>query len=377
MEVKFKILLYSHYFYPSVGGIETVSLALAEGFLRNNIECKIITKTPTEGERIFPFEIVRCPGFKRQIELIKWADVVLFNGVSLALQPWIIFYKKPFVWVHAGYQVSCIDGLGWVDGAKAPLKPFSSLLYHMRLKGLGSTIKDGGKLYLKRFVAKYLVSKNIAITDWIKNVQPLPRQVRIYNPFPVKQFQASSNAVAEYDFMFLGRIVSEKGVGTLLKSFALVHQNNPDLKLLIIGDGGWRDKMELLTAELNIDKSVTYVGNKSGMELVNWVSKGKIAIIPSEWFEPMGGVVIELMAAGKNIIVSEYGGLNECLGDAGLNFPNGNHESLALQMIKLITDEDLMRLQRERAIKRIELFNPEIFILEYIDLLKSLAYNPG
>ncbi|MHB8208748.1 glycosyltransferase family 4 protein [Mucilaginibacter sp.] len=370
-----KVLLNSHFFYPSLGGLENVSLTLAEGFVTNGIECKVITVTLDDGTKEFSFDVIRNPNKKQKIELVKWADVILFNGASMALQPWVLLYRKPFVWVHQGYQVSCIDGLGWVDGNSAPIGVYKSIIYHIKLRGLKAGITDGAKLILRGFIAKNLVTKNIAITTWVQNLQPLPNQVQIYNPFPLDQFLSDFEykSEPEYDFVYLGRIVSEKGVSTLLKAVALlIHQQGIDASLLLIGDGKWRGKMETLATDLKISDFVTFAGKKSGPQLVESVSKGKIAVIPSEWYEPMGGVALELMAAGKNLIASEYGGLKECVGDAGLTFKNGDSVELAECMSKLLNDEALQEEQKVIGKERVKQFHPSIFVAQYITLLKSI-----
>jgi glycosyltransferase involved in cell wall biosynthesis len=369
-----KVLLYSHFFYPALGGLENVSLTLAEGFVERGIECKVVTITADDDTKKFPFEVIRNPDRKLKINLVKWADVLLFNGASMALQPWVLLYKKPFIWVHQGYQVSCIDGLGWVDGNAAPIGVYQSIIYHVKLNGFKKGITGGFKLILRRFIAKNLASKNIAITTWVQNLQPLPRQVQIYNPFPLDQFLSKSEINAEYDFLYLGRIVSEKGVSTLLKAFAiLIHERGIKTNLCLIGDGKWRLKMEDLAQDLNIQSSVTFVGKKFGPQLVDAVAKGKIAVIPSEWYEPMGGVALEMMAAGKNIVVAEFGGLKECVGDAGLTFKNGNEQGLADCMNTLLMDKHLQELQKAIGKERVKLFHPSVFVEQYIDVLKSVT----
>lgn len=366
-----KVLIYSHFFYPSIGGAETVSLALAEGFQNRGIQCKVITTTADEGNQRFYFDIIRNPKIKHQSELIKWADIVLFNGASLALQPWVIFHRKPFVWIHIGYQVSNLDGLGWVDGIKAPLSPLASLKFHIKHTGVVWALKEGFKLFIRRFVAKYLVTKNIAITKWMSKIQPLPRQIQIYNPFPLDQFQSVDNQLTEYDFVYLGRLVSEKGVATLLYAFAQVLRQQKT-NLIIIGDGFWKQKLEELAETLDIKDFVFFAGKKSGTDLLNSISKAKIAVVPSEWYEPMGGVALEMMAAGKNVIVSEFGGLKECVEDAGLIFENGNSQELANCMIQLLNSPYLQDEQLIKAKDRVKLFSPEILIEKYISLLENL-----
>lgn len=369
-----KVLLYSHVFHPSVGGVETVSRALVEGFVARGVDCKVVTQTATQEVEVFPFEVIRQPSSRRVRELLRWADVVLFNGATMALQPWVLLYRKPFVWVHVGYQASCIDGAGWVDGKPAPLSPFASILFHARRSGYARGMKEGLKLLLRRAIAKFGVTRNVAITEWMNQALPLPRQVQIYNPFPIERFRAADREGAEYEFFYMGRLVQEKGVDVLVRAFAKLHQRHPGRpRLLLIGDGSARAQVERLVAELGIASSVRFVGAQSGEGLVDWVAKGMIGVIPSVWYEPMGGVAVELLAAGKSLIVSAQGGLAECVGDAGLTFPNGDDEALAAQMQRVLDDPALRATQAAKARERAGSFVPGRFVGQYIELLQGIA----
>ena len=372
-----KILLYSHAFPPSLGGVQSVSLALANGFFANGLECKVVTRSPSTASdtTTFPFDVFRQPSQKQSRALVQWADVILFNGASLALQPWVLLERKPFVWVHVGYQAACIDGLGWVDNAPAPITPLASIRFHARRSGLAFGVKEGLKLMLRRAVATFVVDRNVAITHWMDKAMPLPRQVHIYNPFPIEQFRGADNPTPEFEFFYMGRMVYEKGVDILLRAFAEVRRQRPrsTARLLLIGDGDARPEMEQIASESNLTDAVVFAGQQSGLPLVEWTSKGLIGVIPSVWYEPMGGVAVELMAAGKSLIVSEAGGLAECVGDAGLVFPNGDHMALADRMLKLLDDPELQRAQSARARERAKSFLPAIFVTQYITLLKEVT----
>ena len=371
-----KLLVYSHVFHPSTGGVETVSRTLAEGLAQRGIDFKLVTSTPPGDDRTqFPFELIRAPGPAQLRTLIDWADVVLFNGASLALQPALIFSRKPFVWVHVGYQVSCIDGLGWVDGEPSPMTPWASLRFHMRRSGPLRGVVGGLKLLLRRIVARRFVTRHIAITQWMNQAQPLPRQVQIYNPFPLDRFRgATPVGEAPYDFVYLGRMVSEKGVDTLIQAFAqVVGRATVRPRLLLIGDGDRMPQMQELARSLGVEGDVRFAGRQSGQALVDWVGQGAVGIVPSVWQEPMGGVAIELMAAGRGLIVSERGGLAECAGDAGLLFPNGDAQALADCMLRVLNEPQLRHTLGQRALQRAELFMPDRFIDQYVELLRATA----
>jgi hypothetical protein len=88
-----------------------------------------------------------------------------------------------------------VDGLGWLDGQAAPLRPLASLRLHARKRGMGRASIEAVKLGLRRAVG-HLVDKNVAITNWVAKRQPLPNQVVIYNPFPLGRFKRATRATA-------------------------------------------------------------------------------------------------------------------------------------------------------------------------------------
>lgn len=368
-----KVLLYSHAFHPSLGGVETVSMTLAQGLVANGIDCKVVTQSEGASSESLGFDVVRKPGQAQARALVRWADVVLFNGASLALQPWVLLARKPFVWVHVGYQAGCIDGLGWVDNAPAPMTPWASVRFHARRSGWPRALREGLKLALRRAMALHGVDRNVAITHWMDAALPLPRQQHIYNPFPIAQFAGADRPDPEFDFFYMGRIVQEKGVDVLVRAFARVLQRHgAGPRLLLIGDGGARADIERLVSELGLSQSVVFAGKQSGPALVEWVARGGIGVLPSVWYEPMGGVAIELMAAGKCLIVSAQGGLAECVGDAGLVFPNGDVEALSGCMLQMLQEPQQRQALASAARLRSQHFLPERFVAQYIALLQDV-----
>ncbi|MBI3652548.1 MAG: glycosyltransferase family 4 protein [Acidobacteria bacterium] len=372
-----RILLYSKAFHPMVGGIETVSATLAEQFTRLGHECEVLTPIANAVADDFPYRVHRHPGIRQTLKLIAKADIVLSKGASLALVPYCLLLWKPFIWVHSGYQASCIDGLGWVDGEAAPLTPKASLAFHYRRSGLRFTLVSAIKLYVRRFVSKHLVAMNVAVSDWVMMRQPFKRQIRIHNPFPLDRFADHLPTTdAEYDFLFLGRLVSEKGVATLIKALARVAQVRP-VRLLIIGEGSWRNQLEALAQEYGVKQHIVFAGRQTGTALVELIRKCRIAVIPSEWEEPMGVVALELLAAAKPLIVSRHGGLAECVGDAALLFDNGNEAMLAECMSRLLDDVHLQTALQKKAQAQLEKFNPERLASRYLDLFESLLQKKG
>jgi glycosyltransferase involved in cell wall biosynthesis len=370
-----KILLYSKAFHPMVGGVETVTATMAEMFTNLGHECEVLTPVASPEPDAFTYKVHRRPGFLKTLKLIFNAQIVVSKGASLALVPYCMLLAKPFIWIHSGYQASCVDGLGWVDGEPSPLTPRASLAFHYRKSGLLYAIKSAFKLYLRRFACRHIVSMNVAVSDWVAMRQPFKKQIRIHNPFPLYRFADAVPAPKpSYHFLYLGRLVSEKGVATLIKAFILLTQRNPvePLKLLIVGEGSWRSLLEAQIKAAELENQVVFKGRKTGSELRELIRQCEVAVVPSEWEEPMGGVALELLAAGKLVIVSKNGGLAECVGDAALLFDNGDHEMLADCMARLLADEQLKASLQGKAREQVKKFEPEMLAGQYINLFNQL-----
>src|SRR6185436_16407972 len=126
-----------------------------------------------------------------------------------------------------------------------------------------------------------------------------------------KRDPAAGGAAARYDFLYLGRLVTEKGVATLLRALAALNGERAGRRrasLLVVGDGVERRALEQLAADLGIAADVHFAGRRQGRELVEIVAQARVAVVPTETEETMGAVALELLTAGLLLIVSERGG---------------------------------------------------------------------
>lgn len=372
-----KILLYSSVFWPSTGGVETITATLAENIVRLGHECLVVTETTTEKEQAYIYKVIRKPSLKERFLLAKQCDLIHSNGASVSMFPFGKLNNKPFIWTHNGYQILCIDGLGWVDGEPAPMNPIKSLKYHLKKNGFKFVVKESVKLGVRRYVANN-VDLNIACSNWVAKRLQCKNQVVAYTPYSLNKFKAAKkNQNYEYDFIYVGRLVSEKGVPDLIRAFHLLTSNCPNgnEKLAIVGDGNIKQSLENLVRELGLTNQVFFFGSKSGDELVEIISKSRIAVVPSVWEEPFGGVTLELLAAGKNLIVSEFGGHAECVGDAGLKFKNGDIQSLYQNMVKLLKDKFMAEQQLKKGLIQLESFDEVKLTKKYLEIYEQIIYS--
>ncbi len=370
-----KILISTPVFKPMVGGMETLANNFAVHFTERGHEVTVVTPISYDGLDDENYRIVRQPSFREFYRMAKATDLIFSNGASLYAAPYALLTGTPIILRHTGYQVACIDGAGWYEGKVAPLRPIPSFLFHLKHGKLFPTLRGIAKVTGLRLFAKTYVTVNVAISDWMKRRHPLPNQVRIHNPFPISKFVAARNesGIYDYDFFFLGRLVTEKGVNLLVEAFAMLQQRSDNTyRLCIIGDGPERSHLEEMVRSAGQDSYVTFTGMLTKQKLISQIKSCKIAVLPSTWEEPFGGAASEILAAGKNIIVSRDGALSEIVADAGLTFPNHDSRALADTMQKLVEDEALQELQRENAKVRLQSFSEDDLIDEYLTLFNRV-----
>lgn len=341
---KMKILFISHKFYPDIGGIEINSEILANEFFKSGHEVKLITWTTRPGEKQFPFSIIRAPGLFVLLHEYKWANIIFENNPSLRLAWPSFFYKKPHV-VALCTWINRVNGkIGWQD----------------RLKFL----------WLKRVSAVIAVSDAIRKKCW-KN------SIVISNPYSNELFRKLPGIEKKIDFVFLGRLVSDKGAHIAIKAIAHLlkneyrsYRNNTEISLTIIGDGPELQSLKNMATDMNIGRNVEFTGSLIGEELVRCLNKHRFILIPSVWEEPFGNVALEGMACGCVPIVSDGGGLLDAVGNAGVSFISGSVISLVECVLKVINNSGLENQLRNSAQSHLENHLPDVISLRYLSVMQ-------
>jgi glycogen(starch) synthase len=332
-----KILFSSYAFRPGVGGIETVSAILAEEFVSAGHEVQLITETAGEDLERRGYGVTRRPSLRKIFSLLRWADIFFQNNISLpALLP-ALAVAKPSIVVHQTWIRNPRGGLGWKD----------------RLK----------RMLLARVT-------NVAISQAIAD--DLERSCVINpNPYRDASFRLIPGVVRNRDLVFLGRLVSDKGVDLLLRALRDVRQEGSTPTLTIIGTGPEEQALRALVRELDLREQVEFVGEKSGDELAMLLNRHRIMVVPSRWAEPFGVVALEGIACGCAVLGSEDGGLKEAIGPGGITFKNGDQASLAAALDQLLRDRVLEEFLRRAGPAHLLRFKASEVARAYLQLIED------
>lgn len=153
---------------------------------------------------------------------------------------------------------------------------------------------------------------------------------------------------------FIGRLVPEKGVQTLLQAVPKITSSVPKTKFLIAGKGPYEAHLKNEAVSLKIENNVTFLGYVDDTERNALYKYADVVVFPS-LYEPFGIVALEGMAAGSPTVVADTGGFGEIIkhGINGLKFIPGDPDSLAQQILHLLTNPDFAKtisLQAKREV---------------------------
>lgn len=138
------------------------------------------------------------------------------------------------------------------------------------------------------------------------------------------------------------RLVSEKGLDSLIEAVVLVSKQRPDTEFVIIGDGYLRDNLEQKVQDLNLDGYIKFYGYRK--DIISVLASLDIFIMSSVK-EGLPLALLEAMAAGLPIIATSVGGIPEVLGaERGIIVPPAEPVRLAEAIIRLI-DDTALRLE--------------------------------
>ncbi|MEM9396575.1 MAG: glycosyltransferase family 4 protein [Pseudomonadota bacterium] len=129
-----------------------------------------------------------------------------------------------------------------------------------------------------------------------------------------------------------------KGLRYLLKAYAALLAEFPNLELLVIGQPQAGGKTDRLLDRLGLRQRVQFVTGVSTEELVSLYSQATIAVIPSI-YEGFGLPAGEAMACAVPVVSTNGGALPEIVGDAGVIVPTANAEALTNALSRLLKDQ--------------------------------------
>jgi glycogen(starch) synthase len=339
-----RILIYSRAFLPLIGGLELNVAALAANFSRRGHEVVVLTTTPGDEDPGLDYRVVREPGPLQFLRWMRWCDVFHQPNVSLR-GIWPLFVvPRPWVVSHHSWYRRPDGRIAWQDRIKRAL--------------------------VRRAAGSIAVSHSVA--DDLDGAATV-----INNAYRDDVFRTMAGIDRTEDLVFVGRLVSDKGVDVLLDALAALDRRGVRPGLSVVGTGPELAALERQARELGLGERVRFVGQRTGAELAALLNRHRILVAPSRYNEPFGIVALEGIACGCVVVGSRGGGLADAIGPCGRTFPNGDAAALADVLADLLRDPAAMRECLRHAAGHLARHSTETVTRLYMDVFEAAMRRGG
>lgn len=346
---------------PVVGGLERQAHELSKVLNKKGVDVQVLSsKFNPDSPK---FEVVESiPVYRISLSRLKWvrffqSPVQLFWTLFKLRNTYDIIHLHQFGWF----------GLFGIVSAKLLSKPTITKLPNVGERGIpGLQNSKLGCIMLSILLrsdaivamSRESVAELKAVKFPLSRVLQTPNGIRSSLKINRIKYQADSNKVR---VVFVGRLIMQKGVKTLLYAWQIISQKYTNAELEIWGVGPLLDEMESLSKELGITQSIQFCGHVE--DVVDRLTSMDIFVLPS-YIEGNSNAILEAMSAGLPIVATNVGGAAMQVGRACADFlfDPKDIEKLAELLGKLVNDVEL----RKRIGKKMQTRVKENFDIQHV-----------
>jgi glycosyltransferase involved in cell wall biosynthesis len=167
-----------------------------------------------------------------------------------------------------------------------------------------------------------------------------------------------------------------KGHRDLLFAMRRLHDRFPDLRLLLVGDGGLRADLQHLARALHLSSVVVFLGHRRDVPAI--AARATVGISASH-AEGLSNAILEMMAASRPVVATAVGGSVEIIEDGvtGLLVPPANPEMLADRAADLLHDPSLARRVGEEGNRLVRsTFNRQAMVARFAAVYRIALGDP-
>ena len=258
--------------------------------------------------------------------------------------------------VDCFYPGECSFVPGLKDGSKKVMELHQSKLFHHQynrsgLMGLADKVRAWMDERLVRKFDRFVVLTQEDMQMWgeMPGIRVIPNAA---NFIAEKYSDCSAKRV-----IAVGRLDYQKSFDRLIQVWEKVHQQMPDWRLDIFGQGEWQEMLQGMIDERGLQETVKLNGPTKN---IGQEYSESSMIVMSSHYEGFPMVMIEAMACGLPAVSFDFKcGPKDIIkeGENGLVVPDGDIDGLAEAMMTLMRDDELRKRMGEEAKKVVETFS--------------------
>ncbi|MBW4420107.1 MAG: glycosyltransferase [Myxacorys californica WJT36-NPBG1] len=367
-------------FLPNLdgGGAERAMLHLAQGFAERGIKTDLVL-AEAEGDYL---ELV--PSSVRVIDLKSTFPVVVWKTVALSRY---LQHENPTV-IFSALDIisSALWAKKWARQVTVPTKVVMCVQTY--LSGQFQHDQHYVAAYIRTCLVRWLYPKSDALVaaSWgtAKDLAhltalPLDRIQVIYNPVVTPDVIRKSQEPLAHPWFLpgeppvvlgVGRLVGQKDFFTLIQAFQRVRQQRR-ARLIILGEGEDRPRLETLIRELKLEQDVALLGFVENPYV--YMANSAVFVLSSH-YEGFGNVVAEAMAVGTPIVATDCpSGPAEILenGKYGKLVPIADPDFMATAILETLAHPVNSEVLKARSL----LFSSDHVVTQYVDVIEQILQN--
>lgn len=375
-----RILFFNYEFPPLGGGAARANESLFTLFqeyedleidlITSNTESRTVEEQFSDRIRIVRLNIGKRPGTlhsQSQRELLSYTRAARRYSKQL-LQEHSYILSHAFFTVPCGYLAkrTGLPYLVSLRGADVPgyAERFAALYYPLRplvrsiWKHADAVVSNSDGL--RQLALQTLSSQKIGII-------PNGVYTDVFSPgtLPVR---SSSDP---FQVLTVSRLTQRKDIVSLIQAIKELRLKHEPVRALIVGDGEQREELEQLSRDLGIEDSITFAGRLTGSDLIHAYQTSHAFCLPS-LNEGMSNTVLEALACGLPLILTDTGGTRELAGDTALIIPKQDPTAIASAISTFLHDSSLQQAAAQESRERAQLFRWEEVARHYYELYKRI-----
>lgn len=291
-----------------------------------------------------------CPQFKA-IELPMERHISLCkDALSLLRMIWVLLKERPFI-IHSMTPKAGLLTMvaGWLTRVPLRVHTFTGLVWPTAVGTKRKVLMLTDKILCA--CATHVIPEGQGVLDDLKNngVCKKPMKVlgygnvkgvdmEVFNP---NRFTRTRVEPDSFIFLFVGRIVGDKGINELVEAFVRLNEKYPETRLWLVGT--YEEQLDPVTditrSRIETCGVIKFLGPKYADDLRQMYVEADCFVMPS-YREGFPNTVLEAGAMGLPSVVTDINGSREIIMDGvnGLIVPSKDAEALYSAMERIFTD---------------------------------------
>lgn len=362
------VLMLNYEFPPLGGGAANANYYMLEKFAEmDDLSVDLVTSSASGddrlqfGDRVFIHKLDVGKDDRHhwtQMEILRFSWRAYWKARSLA-------ESNEYDLVHAWFTVPSGAiaerlGLPYLVALRGSDVPGYNERFNLQYKVLKPLIRRIWR-HADAVVANSQALKDLALETLTVDIDVIP------NGVDVGEFTPDYERGEPLQVLCVSRLVQRKGIRYLIEAVA-----NLDVELTLVGEGPQEAELEALVSELGIENRVFIEGYIPHEQLPEYYQASDVFVLPS-FNEGMSNSLLEAMASGLPVVVTQTGGTAELVEDNGFVIPMADEKAIEKYLRKYSNYEKIRKEHGKESRKRAEAMSWRTVSEQYLNLYRTIA----